>query len=850
MKKILISLFSLFVFGAFLCDFASAQTNNTSSPFEGIVVATVRINNAKIVSQNNRDFKMSFDLSNRVGAQSQVKYSVRLTKDSLTGQVIFDQRVYDEALSLTENITINKIVEYSIPPEISAGKYQLWIESKNKNGLPLAIAFLGEVKIAEDTTNTIEIVPDSCYLIKNSDTTHYLLNQGIAINSVDKLAIKCKVKNSYSSNIIVVPNFITRNHTIFGDEVPNTEDIKESITLNKGLNDISLVIPKATSPQNYNLSFYLVPNDTKSISNTVSFNYTLVGQNGTIQNVVFDKTYYKVGEIANLQIYSTQTSTSTIAVLVSDNSGVNCAAPLSKEISNFSIINLSIPIIKDCENPKASINLSTNGNYLDSSDFQVTTVVSTSTPVTTDKRSIVFIFIILVLVVVVGIYKNNFFNRLHKINTFVLILFITTMIFGSSVVTANAVVCRPYYTSDSWCSDGVIVPGVIGTNGCRSAPKCFPLITITPTTNPVAPNLSTTISWTSTLSKTCTLYRNGTSLGDVSTTSGSVSSGAIVSDTTFLLSCVGINGVMATSSQSTVFIIPPPPVVTLNPISDPIPYNSSTTISGTVSNINSCTLTGGPIGTRAWNSNGNYSFSSGNLTSNASFSINCTGYGGGPVKIDKNILVYPAPSVGISVDASPISYGESTNVKWNSDQSTYCNITKNGELFSKAISSSQTSGPLTTTTTFIAECGNGYSTTTNFATVLVSPTLTLNANSEFISSGNSTDIYWSSQGADSCTITKIADGVSNVFSNATSSYVSSGPLIAITTFTGVCHNAYGSINKSLTIVIDPLFDSPVVPLLINLTVPQTISSGDFTSILWGSSGADFCTTTKKWVRTL
>ena len=412
MKKTLISIFSIFILSILFYNIAFAQTDTTKPSSIGTVIATVNLYNAKIITQKERDFVISFDISNRVGVQPQVKYAVRLTQILSKNEFPVDQKVYDETLSLGENTTITRTVNYSIPQALPSGTYKLWIDSKNENGLMLGVAFVGEVNITENVENTVEIVPDSCSII--TSTGNYPIDQGIVVGPTDILTAKCKVMSTLSSDTIFISNFITKSHTIFGDAVSTTGSSTKSITIKKGTNDITLTLPSALRPQNYNLTFSLSSENGKTISNAISFNYVLSGgQTGTIQNVVFDKTFYKEGDIANIQIFSTQTDASIITVVVSNSSGANCSATSTKQISNFSIINLLIPITKDCTNSKANITLSADGNILDSKDFQITTVASTTTfsviqQISTTNKIIAIVIVGLVLISTFLIYRKKY----------------------------------------------------------------------------------------------------------------------------------------------------------------------------------------------------------------------------------------------------------------------------------------------------------------------------------------------------------------------------------------------------------------------------------------------------------
>ena len=365
-----------------------------------------------------------------------------------------------------------------------------------------------------------------------------------------------------------------------------------------------------------------------------------------------------------------------------------------------------------------------------------------------------------------------------------------------------------------------------------------PVVTLTPTSNSVPYNGSTTISWTASDSNSCTMYKSGNSLGAVNSSAGSISSGNLISNTVFSLSCIGLGG-GPTIASSTVSILPP--VISFAAAINPAPYNSSTNLFATTTNSTSCTLIGNG-NTIVWNNPSSISTSTGILTSNTTFSLSCTGPGG---TLNNNLIVavLPPPSVGISAASNSVTYGNSTTISWNSAQSTSCKIRKNGDVFATSTSGSQDSGPLNVYTTFAAECLSGYSSTTNYAIVKIAPTVNLSSDSALIPSGSSTTIYWSSTGADSCVIKK--DGSLLGESTSTSGNISSGALITTSIITAMCANNYASTTKSLTIITDPIIEGVITPITISLSsYSSSVSSGSSTNITWNSTGADSCTITK------
>jgi hypothetical protein len=764
----------------FFCNIASAQANGT-------VVATVNVSNAKIITQKDRDFVISFDISNMIGAQPKVKYSVRLTKPSTTTELTVDEKVYDEVLSLSENSSINKTIDYKIPASISAGKYRLWVDSKNSSGLPLGVAFVGEVGVVENVENTIEIIPNSCFFFSSSGKS--ALKQGNIINPSDTLTAKCKVKSTFPTDVILTPNFITRNHTAFGDIASTTGGSSENLVIKKGINDVTFALPVALKPQDYNLTFNLVSNGVTS--NSITFDYTLSGQSGTIKNVVFDKTYYKAGETAYLQIFSTQTSTSTVSVLVLDGNGVPCTATTSQEISNFSVLVLPILITKDCLNPKADIFLSSGGKVLDSNNFRIMTVVSTTTAMaTTNKTAIVSILIVIVFIFAVLFYKDK-----HSIaKVFIFVLLFSFMFSGvSKAVTPSGLSvssCPAPGTSAtiSWTSNPTPSIGIYDfdvtdlTTGkdlyCPNGPSswCWSVPTNIYSV-PLSTTPSHTYSW---------WIREVINDGKHSTAFGTKVSGpnfTCASCTTWAQpSCVGgtivspiVNG-CPTQPQCVM-----PPVVSLTPAANPVQYNASTNISGTASNSSSCTMTGNGS-TSVWSNPSTINTSSGSITSNTTFSLACSGTGGSATSYATISVI---PVITITSDSNPVPYNGSATISWSSTGADSCTVTKNGILWSTStISGSQSILNLTATTTFVAVCKNNLNTATSSLSVVALPVvpivITMGVNPSAILSGSSTTVSWNAPLANSCIIkangvlfedTTIPDGCTNLGGvwNATSS---------------------------------------------------------------------------------
>lgn len=406
MKKLLVLLFTLLQF----IDFAySATTVNpipppttpqlnygvSTSSSDMITVATVNIHNPKIVDQKGNLVTISFDISNREGAQPQIKYSVQLIKNSDRGQVLMDEKVYDETISLSENDRINKRVIYQAPANLK-GEYTILVTSKNTNGFPLALAVAGKVNLSpEGNIDSVEIIPETCFLKIEGEinSPQYSPLQGVDILSDENLIAVCTIESNVSSSVTLTPNYETYYRTIYGGKVLHEGGDTKPITLkSKERKIVSFVLPKAKKPQAHDVKVSFVGENIKT--NTVVFHYVLRGPSATIQNIVLDKDYYLVGDVAKISFFwspsadsfpdsrlgkGTTLSDVYLTISISDINQKKCTTQIDQTISQ-NIVNpineISAPIIYSCINPQVSLFLKDDkGDVLAEESFIIETKV-------------------------------------------------------------------------------------------------------------------------------------------------------------------------------------------------------------------------------------------------------------------------------------------------------------------------------------------------------------------------------------------------------------------------------------------------------------------------------------------
>ncbi len=384
--------FSVFVFVVLVLIIASTgisrgeeQEDNSS----GQLVATINIYDAKLVSQENNKFNISFDISNREGVQTDVKYSALLIDSS--GSVI-DQKVFDDSLNFSGSQTIHRNVSYIVPSSIS-GDYKLWVESRNSKGLSLGLTYITDVKISSDATEYVKILTSDCYLSVRGEATatKYSIEQGVDIDPKETILLNCPLQSKLSADTKFSTSFVTRTGTAFGDAV-STDDKNTIVLVKNGNQNLSLELPKAKNPQAYDISFNLISLDKTLSSNNVKVHYVLQGESGSIQNVIFNKTSYLAGEMARAKIFwsgsadnflgarikqASAVNNVVIDIKMFDSKGLVCGEKKNYSIAaNQVLFIVDIPVANDCDQPEVGIVLSSKTDsgkqiILDSNNIKV-----------------------------------------------------------------------------------------------------------------------------------------------------------------------------------------------------------------------------------------------------------------------------------------------------------------------------------------------------------------------------------------------------------------------------------------------------------------------------------------------
>ncbi len=201
----------------------------------------------------------------------------------------------------------------------------------------------------------------------------------------------------------------------------------------------------------------------------------------------------------------------------------------------------------------------------------------------------------------------------------------------------------------------------------------------------------------------------------------------------------------------------------------------------------------------------------------------------------------PAPSVQLNANPASISSGQSSTLSWSSSNATSCTAS-GGWAGNKAVSGSQSVGPLTATTDFTLTCTGAGGSGSDTARVTVggasAPTLTFSANPTTVASGGSSTLTWSSTNATSCTASNGWSG-----SRLTSGTASTGALTANRTYVLTCTGSGGSVQRSASVSVQASTPAPTLTLTAS---PKTVPFGGASTVTWNSANATGCTASGSW----
>jgi hypothetical protein len=198
------------------------------------------------------------------------------------------------------------------------------------------------------------------------------------------------------------------------------------------------------------------------------------------------------------------------------------------------------------------------------------------------------------------------------------------------------------------------------------------------------------------------------------------------------------------------------------------------------------------------------------------------------------------PTLTLTADPLSIAAGETSTLTWASINTTTC-AASGGWSGDLATAGSQGVSPASTTTYALACSGAGGSASeSTTVTVVPAPTVTLTAIPASIASGQSSTLTWSSTDATSCAA---SGGWSGLKATSGSEDVSPS---STTIYRLACTGPGGNASDSATVTVTATPAPPTVSLTAN---PESIATGQASTLTWSSTNATSCTASGGWTGT-
>jgi len=240
----------------------------------------------------------------------------------------------------------------------------------------------------------------------------------------------------------------------------------------------------------------------------------------------------------------------------------------------------------------------------------------------------------------------------------------------------------------------------------------------------VAYNASTYIRWSSTNATSCSASGGSSGWAGNKSLSGSFYTGALSSSKTYTLTCVNNSGSATDTVTVNVGSQVLNPTVNISADDPNVAYNASTYIRWSSTNATSCSASGGSNG---WAGNKSFSgsFYTGSLYDNVTYTIRCSNDTG---SADDSITIVVNeneeelnPTVDITASDQDLNYGDSTYIRWTSNNATSCSATGGTNSWSgtKSTSGSFYTGALYDTEIYTIRCSNSSASASDSVTIYV-----------------------------------------------------------------------------------------------------------------------------------
>lgn len=256
---------------------------------------------------------------------------------------------------------------------------------------------------------------------------------------------------------------------------------------------------------------------------------------------------------------------------------------------------------------------------------------------------------------------------------------------------------------------------------------------------------------------------------------------------------------------------PPPPTVSLSASPTTVTSGASANLTWSTTGATGCSATGGWSGSKPTSG----SESTGALTANTTFGLNCTGAGGSTSATVSVAISAASPPPSVSLSASPtnVAAGGSSTLSWSASNATSCQAT-GAWTGARPVTGSGSVGPINADSTYNLTCDGPGGSGSGSVTVTVGgsaqpPSVTLTEQPAAVIPGAASTLTWSATNSSSCSA---SGGWSGTRSAAGSE--STGALTATSTYTITCTGPGGTTAATVVVEVRSPGTGAVFPLAI------------------------------------